>query len=63
MVITIWEIFDKTKKEFKFNHIADGYDESLTKPKSDIPKQQKAWNGSTWRKFEAKLIDGKVIRE
>ena len=63
MIITIWEIYNKTKKEFKFNHISDGYDENLIKPHSDIPKQKKAWNGSEWKKYKAQLIDGKVIRD
>ena len=40
--ITVWEIYDKDKKDFVFNHIADGYDEKLTKPDSSIPKQKKA---------------------
>ena len=62
MLITVWDIYDKDRKEFVFNHIADGYSEELTKPDSNFPKQKKVWNGSEWRKYKAQLVDGKVIR-
>lgn len=58
--ITIWERMDR-KKEFKHNHISDGFYKDELAPKAIDKKQEKIWKNATWRKVKAYLENGKVI--
>jgi len=54
-IITIWECQDEKTKEWKHNHIENGYDANATSPTPKYPLQEKAWKGSTWRGIEGHI--------
>ena len=56
-IVTVWDRFDKQRRQFVFNHYSEGYDETQTVPISNIPKQQKDWNGAKWEKKLGHLIE------
>lgn len=58
-IVTVWDRFDKQRRQFVFNHYSEGYDETQTVPISNIPKQQKDWRNAKWRKRFSYLIERK----
>lgn len=56
-IVTAWYKFNKQKNKFVFNHYEEGYNEEQLIPESNIPKQQKDWNKSEWRKKFGHLVE------
>ena len=63
MKITLWERQVKNERGefvYEFNHISDGFDDA-EEPAPKFPNQQ-SWLKSNWRKTEASLINGVVVK-
>lgn len=58
--ITIWESWDSDKKEWRHNHIEDGFCAN-DHPTPKFPSQE-AWKRQQWRKSWGILVEGKVER-
>jgi len=60
MRITLWQKFNLESGLFEHNHIElCRSDRLIPEPISDF--QKKLWKGATWRKYNAMLINDKVI--
>jgi len=60
-IITVWERYDENSKQWKHNHISNGYSADITYPVSNSKTQKKSWAGGKWRGLKARLDNIKVV--
>ncbi len=60
-IVTVWERFNPSSKEWEHNHISDGYDESAEEPVAKSDMQKQSWKGGKWRSFKGELREGVVV--
>lgn len=66
-IITIWEKYNESKKEWEHNHISDGDEFELEFPKPKVcpstgeeyESQKKSWSRGKWRSREGFISDDK----
>ena len=64
-VFTIWEQAYPQKDGsllWEHNHISDGFRDDQSAPESISEEQRRSWTNVQWRKFEARIIDGKLVK-
>ena len=64
-VFTIWEQAHPQQDGsvvWEHNHISDGFRAEQTAPEPISAEQRRSWANAQWRKFEARVVDGKLLR-
>jgi len=64
-VFTIWEQAYPQKDGsllWEHNHISDGFRDDQSAPEPISEEQRRSWTNAQWRKFEARIVDGKLVK-
>jgi hypothetical protein len=63
--VTIWEQAHPQQDGsvvWEHNHISDGFRDDQTAPEPISAEQRRSWANTQWRKFEARVVDGRLVR-
>ena len=65
LLFTIWEQAHPQQDGsvvWEHNHISDGFRDDQTAPEPSSEEQRRSWANAQWRKFKARVLDGKLVR-